>query len=142
MEIEGLIRELASIDHMLFVIGGGDAVSEMYTDGITEPTFDNGYATLESRSWHFHLKMDEVKGVQFVEAEDHGTPMLYYVRFSNATEETLMRCYFPNPYLDENDVAVEFQPDKLRAFEETRDRYVDQKGVVFVRRKREPTQSS
>ncbi len=142
MEVEKLIRELAAIERMLTVIGGGDAVSEMYTDGTTGPTFSDGYATLENQSWHFHLKVDGVKGVQFVEAEDHGVPNLYYVRFSDPNEETLMRCYFPNPYLDDNDKVVEFQPEKLRLFEEMRDRYVGQEGIVFVRRSRQPSQSS
>ena len=137
MELEKIIRELSSIKHMLTVIGGGDAVSEMYTNGTTDPTFSDGYATLENQSWHFHLKMDGVKGVQFVEAEDHGVPKLYYVRFLGTNEETLMRCYFPNPYLDDRDKVVEFQPEKLKLFEEMRDRYVGQDGIVFVRRARQ-----
>ena len=137
MELEKLTRELASHGQMLWVIGGGEVVSENTAKNMMEPTFSDGYATVEAESWHFHLKMDSVAGVQFVEAEDHGVPFLYYVRFSDATEETLLRVYFPNPYLDESDNPTEFQPEKLKLFEDFRDRYVGQERIVFVKRQRQ-----
>ena len=139
MEFEKLIRDLVSLDRMLWVIGGGDVVSENTAKGMEEPTFSDGYATVEADNWHFHLKMGSLAGVQFVEAEDHGIPYLYYVRFSDANEETLVRVYFPNPYLDDNDQSAEFQPEKLRLFEEFRDRYVGQEGIIFVKRPKQPS---
>ena len=72
MEFEELIRDLVSLDRMLWVIGGGDVVSENTAKGMEEPTFSDGYATVGADSWHFHLKMGSLAGVQFVEAEDHG----------------------------------------------------------------------
>ena len=33
MSMKTLIKDLASIDRMLFVVGGGACVSEMYSDG-------------------------------------------------------------------------------------------------------------
>ena len=137
--MEKLIRDFASLDRMLWVIGGGEVASENTAKEMKEPTFDNGYATVEADSWHFHLKTDSVAGVQFVEAEDHGVPYLYYVRFSDAKEETLLRIYFPNPHLDENDKPTEFQPEKLKLFEDFRDKYVGQEGIIFVRRARQPS---
>jgi len=137
LELERLIRELSGLEQMLWVIGGGEVVSENTARGMKEPTFNNGYSTVEADSWHFHLKIDSVAGVQFVEAEDHGVPYLYYVRFSDAREETLLRVYFPNPYLDENDKLTEFQPERLKLFEDFRDRYVGQKGITFLRRSRQ-----
>ena len=139
MEFEALIRDLASHEQMLWVIGGGEVVSENAAVGMKEPTFDGGYATVGAGSWHFHLKTDSVAGVQFVEAEDHGVPFLYYVRFSDASEDTLLRVYFPNPYLDENENPTEFQPERLKVFEEFRDRYVGPEGIVFVKRPRQPS---
>ena len=97
MELENLIRDLTSPDQMLWVIGGGEVVSENTGKDMKEPTVGDGYITVEADSWHFHMKLDSVTGVQFVEAEDHGVPFLYYVRFSDAKEETLLRVYFPNP---------------------------------------------
>ena len=134
MELETLIHELVSTQGMLWVVGGGEVVSENSNVGMKETKFSNGYATVESESWHFHLKLDSVVGIQFVEAEDHGIPFLYYVRFSNSSEETMLRCYFPNPYLDDNEKRADFQPDKLKTFEEMRDRYVGKEGIVFVER--------
>ena len=139
MELEKLIRDLATVERMLWVIGGGEVVSENTASGMKEPTVSNGYTTVEGDSWHFHLKMDSVAAIQFVEAEDHGVPYLYYVRFSDAREETLLRVYFPNPYLDENDEPTEFQPEKLRLFEEHRDKYVGQERITFVKRPRQPS---
>ena len=139
MEFEHLVRDLVGLDRMLWVIGGGEAVSENTGTGMKEPTFNGGFTNVESDSWHVHLKTDSVAGIQFVEAEDHGIPYLYYVRFSDDKEETLLRVYFPNPYLDENDKTTEFQPEKLKLFETFRDNYVGQEGIVFVRRPRQPS---
>ena len=139
MEPERLIRDLTSPAQMLWVIGGGGVVSENTGKDMKEPTVSDGYITVEADSWHFHMKLDSVTGVQFVEAEDHGVPFLYYVRFSDAKEETLLRVYFPNPYLDDNEKPTEFQPEKLKLFEEYRDRYVGQDGIIFVKRPRQTT---
>ena len=138
-ELEKLILNLAGLEGMLWVVGGGELVSENTPKGIREPTFEDGYATVTADSWHFHLRMDSVAGAQFVEAEDHGIPYLYYVRLSDAQQETLLRVYFPNPYLDENDKPTEFQPQKLKLFEELRDRFVGTGGIVFVKRPRQPS---
>ena len=136
MDLQKILKELSTHPGMLWVIGGGAVVSENGSEGMKEPAFDGGYATIEGHNWHFHLKTDSVTGVQFVEAEDHGIPFLYYVRFSDQ-EETMLRVYFPNPYLDENEKPAEFQPDRLKAFEEVRDKYVNHEDVVFVKRTRQ-----
>jgi putative heme iron utilization protein len=119
---------------MLWVVGGTGVVSENNSKGIKEPQVNGNYVTMEADNWHFHLGLDSITGVQFVEAESHGNLMSYYVRFSNAQEETLVRSYFPNPYLDEDFNITELQPERLEAFERMRDRYVGREGIVFVRR--------
>jgi hypothetical protein len=119
---------------MLFVVGGGACVSEMYADGKTAPKFSGQWAMMEAESWHFHLDLSLVKSAQFVEAEDHGAPVLYYVRLADDKDETILRCYFPNPYLDENDKRVPFQVEKLKLFEEMRDTHSSRPGVAFVKR--------
>jgi hypothetical protein len=50
-----LIRELAKDDSMMWVVGGGDVVSENNSKGITEPEFNNGYVTVQADNWHFHV---------------------------------------------------------------------------------------
>ena len=134
--LERLICELTATNQMLVVIDSGGAVAEMKATGMSEPEFKDGWAMLESADWHVHLDMGYVHGVQFVEADDklHDFPRLYYVRFSDARENTLIRFYFPNPWLDEYENPAEFQPEKLRFFESFRDRYVSDGGIVFVRR--------
>ncbi len=137
-----LIRELTKNDKMMWVIGGGNVVSENDSKGIKEPEVSGHNITIEADNWHFHLGLDQVTGIQFVEAESHGDLLSYYVRFSNDTadkEETLVRSYFPNPYLDADFKRTELQPDRLKAFEEMRDQYVGrEEGIVFVRRTRQP----
>lgn len=129
-----LLQVLASVDRMLWVVGGTGVVSENNSKGIKEPQVNGNYVTMEADNWHFHLGLDSITGVQFVEAESHGNLMSYYVRFSNAQEETLVRSYFPNPYLDEDFNITDLQPERLEAFERMRDRYVGREGIVFVRR--------
>ena len=137
MDLEELIRDLASHEGILWVVGGGEVVSENVAREMREPEFSDGYATVQANSWHFHIRAASVAGVQFVRAEDHGVPYLYYARFSDASSETLLRVYFPNPHLDEEDQPTEFQPDKLRFFEGFRDRYVGREGITYVERPRQ-----
>jgi putative heme iron utilization protein len=132
-----IIKELTRDEAVMWVVGGGGVVSENNSKGIKEPEVSGGYATIEADNWHFHVKLDDVSGIQFVEAESHGDLISFYVRFSNDKEETLLRGYFPNPYLDEDQNRTEFQPDKFRRFSETRDRYVGNEGIVFVKRPRQ-----
>ena len=134
--VEELTNDLMNVSQMLVVIDSGGAVSEMHTNNMRPIEFKDGWAVIESDDWHVHLNVSTVYGVHIVEAEDsfHDFPKLYYVRYSDADENTLIRFYFPNPWLDENEKLTEFQPDKLRLFEEFRDRYVGTGGIVFVER--------
>jgi hypothetical protein len=130
-----LLRELTQDEKKMWVIGGSKVASENSSKGIKEPEVAGKYVTIEADNWHFHLALEDVTGIQFVDAESHGDMHSYYVRFSGpGYEDTLVRAYFPNPNLDENENRVDFQPDKLKDFEQFRDRYVGREGIVFVER--------
>jgi hypothetical protein len=129
-----LIKELATDDTMMWVVGGGPVVSENDSKGIKEPEYHNGSLTVEADNWHFHVMIDDVTGIQFVESESHGDLLTYYVRFSGDNEATLLRGYFPNPYLDDEFNKTELQPERLKAFTVMREKYVGRDGVIFVRR--------
>ena len=108
-----LLRRLAQNDKMMWVVGGVGVVSENDSKGIKEPEVSGGYVTMEADNWHFHLGLESITAIQFVEAESHGDLMSYYVRFSNdgdGKEETLVRSYFPNPYLGKDFERTELQP--------------------------------
>jgi len=133
-----LLRELTQDDKKMWVIGGSKVSSENSSKGIKEPEVSGKYVTIEADNWHCHLDLDLVTGIQFVVAESHGDMHSYYVRFSGPEfEDTLVRTYFPNPSLDDNEKRVDFQPEKVTAFEEFRDRYVGREGIVFVERPRQ-----
>ena len=133
-----LLRELTQDDKKMWVIGGSKVSSENSSKGIKEPEVSGKYVTIEADNWHCHLDLDLVTGIQFVVAESHGDMHSYYVRFSGPEfEDTLVRTYFPNPSLDNNEKRVDFQPEKVTVFEEFRDRYVGREGIVFVERPRQ-----
>ena len=133
-----ILRELTQDDKKMWVIGGSKVSSENSSKGIKEPEVSDKYVTIEADNWHCHLDLDLVTGIQFVVAESHGDMHSYYVRFSGPEfEDTLIRTYFPNPSLDDNEKRVDFQPEKVKAFEEFRDRYVGREGIVFVERPRQ-----
>ena len=134
-----LVKELTKDDRMMWVVGGGEVVSENDSKGIKEPEFSKGYLTVEADNWHFHLGIDSVTGIQFVEAESHEDLLSFYVRFSNAKEETLVRSYFPNPYLDDNLKRTSLQADRLQTFEAMREKYVGRDGIIFARRTQQST---
>ena len=130
-----LLKELTQDEKKTWVIGGSKVSSENSAKGIKEPEVSGKYVTIEADNWHLHLNLENVTGIQFVEAESHGDMRSYYVRFSGpGYEDTLVRSYFSNPNLDDNEKRTEFQPKKLKAFEEFRDRYVGREGIVFVTR--------
>ena len=134
-----LLNELTRDDRMLWVVGGGSVVSENDSRGIKEPGVHGSSVTIEADNWHCHLDLETVTGIQFVEAVAHGDLPCYYVRFSNAGEETLLRAYFPNPYLDDDYNFTELQHQRLQDFEQFRDRYVGRNGIVFVNLSAQPS---
>ena len=136
MEIAAeLIRELTADDRMMWVVGGGEVASENTSKGIKEPDFSNGWVTIEADNWHFHLAEASVNGIQFVEGGKPWRPEVFLRAVFQRLGGTLVRCYFPNPYLDDDHQRTEFQPEKYQAFEEMRDRYVGrEEGVVYVQR--------
>ncbi|MYC06234.1 MAG: hypothetical protein F4X57_03535 [Chloroflexi bacterium] len=136
--IETLITDILGCEGMLLVIDSGGAVSEMHAPPTITAEFAGRWANIEAGEWHIHLDMDSIAGAQFVENSNHGhesmMAKLYYLRFSDADESTLLRFYFPNPWLDEDERPTEFQPERLRVFEDFRSRYTGKDGIVFVQR--------
>ncbi len=133
-----LISELLRVDGMMLVIDSGGAVSEMSLQQAPEVEFDGRWATIEASDWHIHLDLERVCGAQFVENSHHGheaMPKLFYVRLSDGDGATLLRFYFPNPWLDDAENPASFQPERLRLFQDFRRRYLSQDdGIVFVQR--------
>ncbi len=136
--LKRLISELLRVDGMLLVIDSGGAVSEMSLQQAPEVEFDGRWATIEARDWHIHLDLERVCGAQFVENSHHGheaMPKLFYVRLSDGDGATLLRFYFPNPWLDDAEKPTPFQPERLRLFQDFRRRYLPQDDdIVFVQR--------
>lgn len=134
--VKRLLEELLALKGMLVVVDSGGAVAELHPPDGMKPEFEDVWAMLEAGSWHVHLNLPKIDGVQFVEADDnlHSFPKMYYVRMSDEDGGTTIRFYFPNPWLDDDEQPTDFQPEKLSLFEGVRDRYVGSGGVVFVRR--------
>lgn len=127
-----LMNELARDEAMMWVVGGGLVVSENHAKGIQPPRRHGDSVTIEADNWHCHIRLPDITGIQFVETKSHGDRLSYYVRFSGAGEATLLRSYFPNPYLDENLNPTPLQPERLKAFTDLRGRYEGRDGIVFV----------
>jgi hypothetical protein len=135
--VQELISNLLQVDGLLLVIDSSGSAGELTWTGAKTAEFKDGWATIEEEGWHAHVDMSRAQGVQFVEAADHGHtafPKVYYARLSDAAGNTVIRFYFPNPWLDENEKPTEFQPERLKLFESYRDRYVGREGIEFVRR--------
>ncbi len=127
-----LIEELTKDESVMWVVGSGPVVSENNSKGVKKPERHNNSVTVEADNWHFHVSLTDVAGIQFVETKTHGERLSYYVRFSGNNEETLLRGYFPNPFLDENYKPTELQQERLKVFTDMRDKYVGKDGIVFV----------
>ena len=98
--LEQLLSELLAVEDVMLVMDTAGAVNEMHVRNPDAPQFEDGWATIETQDWHVHVNLEAVEGVQFVEADDRlhdGIPRLYYARLGGASEDTLLRFYFPNP---------------------------------------------
>lgn len=138
--LERLIGDLLGVEGMLLVIDSGGAVSEMHARDMRPTEFGGGWATIESQDWHVHLDTRRVAGVQFVVNSDHGhdaMPKLFYARLSGADGGTLLRFYFPNPWLDDDEKPTAFQPERLDAFKDFCRRYAGADGVALAARSSE-----
>ncbi len=132
-----LIGELLDVKDMLLVIDSNGAVGELHARNMRPIEFDSRWATIESQDWHIHLDLQAVDGAQFVVNSDHGheaMPKLYYLRLSDADGGTLLRFYFPNPWLDDEENPAPFQPERVQAFSDFCARYAEKDGVEFVER--------
>ena len=76
-----LLEELTKDDSMMWVVGGGSVVSENNSKGIQKPERHNQSVTVEAENWHFHISLNDVAAIQFVETKTHGERLSYYVRF-------------------------------------------------------------
>ena len=138
--LEQRVAELVATEGVMLVMDSAGAVSEMHLRG-GGPAVRQGLATIEAAGWHVHMNFGAVEGVQFVEADDRvhgGIAKLYYVRFSGANQDTSIRFYFPNPWLDDSEKPTELRPERLKAFEHFRDRYVGENDIELVRRPGQP----
>lgn len=132
-----LLVDLAAITGMLAVVDSGETVAEMHGPGGLELELQGQWWKVESGNWHVHFKPGSVAGVQFVEATDDAhtvIPKLYYVRLADGVGDTMIRFYFPSPWLDDDERRTEFQPERVAQFEAVRDRYVGREGITAVTR--------
>ncbi len=142
MVVEELIRDLVKIEGMVWVVGSGPVVSENSSGGMKAPAFGNGVVTVEADNWHFHLSLDSVARVEFVERDDpHDSrlPAMYLVRFADQRGESPVRCYFPSPYRDDDGEITGLRPERLRLFKELRDRYAGRECITFVQPDKTPS---
>ena len=65
-----------------------------------------------------------------------GCPLGSYLRLAGTKDDTLFRCYFPNPYRDAEGRPAEFQPRRLQTFQEFRDRHAGEAHVSIIERRR------
>lgn len=132
-----LLVELAAISGMLAVVDSGETVAEMHGQGRLELELQGQWWKVESGNWHIHFKPGSVTGVQFVVATDDAhtvIPKLYYVRLADGVGGTMIRFYFPSPWLDDDERRTEFQPERVAQFEAVRDRFVGREGITAVTR--------
>ena len=125
-----LLTALTEQGNIKWVAGPGPIVNENESTGIHEPTMKGPSVTVTAANWHFHIRPERVAAIQFVVADAaHGELRMYYVKLVNDQSENMLRAFFPSPYMDEDDNAADFQPEKLNSYEEFRDRFVGRDGI-------------
>ena len=102
-------------------------------------TMLDGYATIDTGAWHFHLCVNDHRGTRSAELArirrvgraaffraDGGTcvPTSWGLRLWNGRGEQMISAYFPNPFLDDTtESRVEPRWEKTALWEDLRRRY-------------------
>ena len=141
--LEQLLRELFE-GHWREIIFGSCIQGAVFEICLIEPpkklTMLDGYLTVDTGPWHFHLCIDEHKDAPTPELAQqrqaaraaffHDSREQGHVRGSwglrlwNGLDEQMITLFFPNPYLS-NDMKIQKDPDwsRLALWERMRQKY-------------------
>lgn len=142
--LEGLLRELFE-KHWQKIIFGPCIQGAVFEMHLTQPpkkiSLLDGYLTVDTGPWHFHLCIDTHTDVPVPELaqqrqvsraaffHDSRTaghvPGTWGLRLWNGLGEQMITIFFPNPYLSENHQKIEKDPDwsRLTLWEQMRQMY-------------------
>ena len=115
----------------------------------------DGYLTVITRDWHFHLCIEETlggpnaetsievrqqrlisKGAFYRRINPEGEPRSWGIQFWNGAGEKAMTIFLPNPYVEDENLLPEGKADfrKLNFYQELRDVYVlGKKPIPFTK---------
>ncbi len=121
--IEALLREIIKLPDILFVMGKSpQAVMEGWVSSEeTQVTVGDDWVSVESKLWHCHLHLTEVKQVRFVEEPDvhNQKRRAFSVRLDGENSEPLLMIFFGSMYDD----AGLLLSDRVDCFRALRKKY-------------------
>jgi hypothetical protein len=138
--IERLLTELLENHWAELTVGPciEGAVFEIRLSAKPTLTMMDGYLTVDTGAWHFHLCVNDHTGapsaerarirrvaraVLYREAGDACVPMTWGLRLWNGRGEQMVTVLFPNPYLDERERVVAPRWEKTALWDAIRQRY-------------------
>lgn len=129
--LESLIRPLAETGEVQFSLHHGGSTTQLTAEPAHRVSFGRRFATVEADGWHYHLNLEAIRAVAFVEQADFCVPVSYSLRFLDAAGESLLHAYFPSPYL-EGEERTEYTPERLEVWQAQRVKWAEQDAMLAV----------
>ncbi len=128
-----VIKDLLKIKNGTFAIGNDHSVGEMKVSGDEKFKVENGVVHITSMKWTIHLDLSGVNEGKFIkQKEPSGTiPYILYLSLRDKEDYSIISFFFPNPWLDSKGNVVEFDKKKFNIFENTREKYFNQKSFLY-----------
>lgn len=138
-----LVRELIDTGKVRFTFHTGGSVGSIKTtlgEAVKIRQSDEWIAA-ETEHWRLQIRKPTVAAVWFVEETSGAIPVGHSLRFVDQSGNSLVRAYFPSPYLDDVRNVVPFREGPLDLFREFFERYGRRPGVRHVQIGRVPKEA-
>ena len=95
-----LFSEILALDNILLSVNSGSGICEARVEKDLSFRIREKWATIgdESRPWHIHLNMEEVKEARFVKEAESDGRQSYSIRFFDSKGNLAMRANFIDLY--------------------------------------------
>lgn len=138
-----LLQELIDTGRVRFTFHTGGSVGSIKTvpgEAVDLRQSDEWIAA-ETPHWRLQLRKPNVNAVWFVEETGGAIPVGHSLRFVDPSGSSLIRAYFPSPYIAEDRSVVPYREGPLDLFKQFYDRYGHLDGVQLVHIGRVPSEA-
>lgn len=132
MDTLELLRDLLDTKRVRFTFHTGGSVGTLKAGVEVDLRQGGDWIAAETEHWRLQIHRPSLAHVRFVEEAGGAIPVGHSIRFCDGAGNSLVRAYFPSPYMDEGRNVVPFRTGPLDLFRQFVERYRGRAGVELV----------